>query len=154
MKTIALVNSTEVVLVDDSDWSALLQYRWLRSESKKNHVYAVTSIKHRNVYMHKMLLPDAKLVDHKDGNGLNNQRDNLRASNYSINQANRKVIKRPGATSKYKGVHFDKTHNRFVASLMVSGKPKRMGKFTNELDAAKAYNRANNQPKAECENRN
>lgn len=59
------------------------------------------------LYMHRMIVGlDVAAVDHRDGNGLNNRRANLRAATFSQNNQNAR--KRPGCTSRYKGVDWHK----------------------------------------------
>jgi hypothetical protein len=81
-----------------------------------------------------------KKVDHKDRNGLNNQRSNLRIATDS--QSNSNQGKRKNNTSGYTGVTEDKRRNKWVANIRVKGKQSFLGIFTNKKDAARAYNEA------------
>ena len=53
---------------------------------------------------------------------------------------NRKV--QPNKSSTYKGVHFNKQANKYVAYFSINGKQKYLGVFTNEREAAEAYDTA------------
>ncbi len=77
--------------------------------------------------------PKKRVVDHRDGNSLNNQRDNLRISTFSVNSQNRVVEKTVKSTSIYRGVSFNK--NKWYAMW---GKVQ-LGSFDNELEAGIRY---------------
>jgi len=93
--------------------------------------------------MHRLILsitdPCIK-VDHKDRNGLNNQRNNLRLATHKQNMANRSRHK--GSVSKYLGVHWRKDRSRWLACITKDGVPCVLGSFKSEIDAAIAYNKA------------
>lgn len=92
--------------------------------------------------MHREILGimDSKIkVDHKDRNGLNNQRSNLRIATYSQNASNCKG--RAGSSSKYKGVSKLTTCRRWVAQIWKDKKKHYLGLFKTEKDAAIAYNK-------------
>lgn len=89
-----------------------------------------------------ILLTDAPMVDHKDRNWLNFQVENLRPCTKSQNQANHAKHKfkdgRP-QTSRFKGVMFDKRRQRWFINVKKIGKAHYGGSFTEELEAARAY---------------
>jgi AP2 domain len=139
MKTIALQNG-KVALVDDQDYEHLIQFRWFAAESKSGKWYVRRNKPGgnwigRQVYMHRQLL-DGSLVDHVDGNGLNNQRANLRIADKQKNGWNRAA--QSGGSSKYKGVHWYSPRNKWLARF----NKKYLGLFDSEIDAALAYNAA------------
>ena len=136
MTEIKLENSTKTTLVDDADAVLVSQYKWFLVKSKK-HEYAIT-YKPEKIYMHKLLLNRRgyNLVDHKDNNGLNNQRDNIRPCSYAQNQFNQ--IKHTG-TSKYKGVYFHASRGKWMARIKFNYKDIYLGYFLTELEAAQAY---------------
>lgn len=93
--------------------------------------------------MHRLILnvTDAIVfVDHIDGNGLNNQRSNLRACSNAENLMNRPANK--NNTSGFKGVILDKTNGKWIAQIMLKRKHIGLGSYSNKIDAAKAYNDA------------
>ena len=94
------------------------------------------------VRMHRVIMglgPDGPKVDHKDGNGLNNQRENLRLASTIQNGQNRRPDKR--GSSKYKGVCWKSRRSHWEASIQHNGKRIHLGCFQNELEAARAYDK-------------
>lgn len=130
------------VMVDDDDYDYLNQWNW--SYCKRSVAcYAVRMENKKLIYMHRQILQlsDSKThVDHKDFNGLNNQRSNLRA--VSQNQNNSHISPRKNTSSKYLGVHFNKRALKWVAQIGKGGRCQHLGQFENEIDAALAYNNA------------
>jgi len=138
-KIITLTQSKEAI-VDDDMFEYLNQWQWYY-----NAGYAVRAVgKHRHqkhIYMHREIMhtPDGMETDHINGNGLDNQRANLRACTTSQNQANSN--KQRNNTSGYKGVCFIKRDNKWRASVIINKKYKSIGSFENPIDAAKAYDK-------------
>lgn len=137
MKAIKLQRSGEVAVVDDSDFGLVSRFVWHLRKSKK-HRYAYTSVNSKPVYMHKLLLKRRgfKLVDHKDGDGLNNRRANLRPCTYAQNQFNQRKHR---GLSQYKGVYRLKSSGKWVARIGFDYKDIYLGTFTIEKEAARAY---------------
>lgn len=75
------------------------------------------------------------VVDHDDENKLNNRADNLvlMTSRENINKSKR------NGTSRFKGVHLHKITGKYQSNIIINGKRKYLGLFTNELDASNAY---------------
>jgi AP2 domain len=142
MKSIPLTKGFSA-LVDDSDYEMLTQYRWrAKTDRKKRAVYAVTG--KSAVRMHRLLLSvtDSRIqVDHKDRDGLNNQRYNLRVCSNSQNQTNKSKIAGK-FTSRFKGVHWDKKLSRWKVGLVRNQKKVHIGLYTDEIEAALAYDEA------------
>lgn len=145
MKEIQLTRGY-VALVDDEDYEWLSEYRWYPSKSPTT-VYAVTNIQHgtndwRTMSMHRLILGAKKgdLVDHRDRNGLNNQRDNIRVTSRQVNNINTRV--RKDNTSGYRGVSFAKRMNKWSANIQHDGRQRCLGYFDHAEDAAKAYDAA------------
>lgn len=83
-----------VAIADLSDMEQLRRHRWHAARSSKKHVYAATTVtedgKCRRIYMHRFLIGERGLVvDHINGNGLDNRRSNLRSASISENSVNR-----------------------------------------------------------------
>jgi len=125
--------------VDDADYTWLSQHKWhvQRCGSK---IYAARKSgprgKCKTIYMHKVL-HDAKMVDHRDGDGLNNRRENLRASGKAANMRNTGLSKRN--TSGFKGVSFFKRTGKWTACVSIEGIQKRLGYFDTPEAAHLAY---------------
>ena len=157
MKEITLTKGY-VASVDDEDFERVSQFRWrahlsLHRDGTVRTVYVdrwrkLGKGKNNRIrqLLHRFLLgvtdPEIE-VDHRDGNGLNNQRYNLRMAP-TQNQQNSKV--RKDNTSGFKGVHKTKgkSHWRicWLARIQVAGERVYLGSFFNPLDAAKAYDAA------------
>lgn len=147
MKEIPLTKGL-VALVDDEDFEFLNQWRWYanKSGSGKTH-YARRAIKAVNgkfkaIFMHKVLLAACgqSYGDHKDGNGLNNQKSNLRPSTPSQNGGNTPMKK--NNTSGFKGVFWDKRSRRWYSRITKDRKNLHLGMFPDRLRAAVAYDKA------------
>lgn len=127
----------QYALVDDDDYAAVSVYTWNFS-----HGYAVTTID-KIVFLHHLILgdpPAGLLVDHKDRNGLNNQRANLRFATKSQNAHN--MAPRQGTSSPFKGVSWDNRLKLWSANINANKIRHHLGLFVSEFDAARAYNAA------------
>jgi hypothetical protein len=140
-KQIALTKG-HYAIVDDADYPMLSAYKWQASERGTN-VYASTDINRKKVYMHRMIMDPAEglTIDHRDGNGLNNQRSNLRTATKRQNIINRTRL-RPNTKSKYRGVFAITNSKSWRAQIFVNGKTIYLGSYATEESAALAYNRA------------
>lgn len=122
-------------LVDDEDYEGLAQWKWY-AKKQRNSFYAVRRSvvdgKQVTVRMHRSLMPTNLKVDHKNGNGLDNQKSNLRPANNSQNAANRQ--NRPAS-----GVTFCKFSGKWKAQIMIGGVNKHLGRFLSEMEARSAY---------------
>lgn len=129
-------------LVDDEDFVAMKKFRWYYYKYART-AYAKTFIDGVCVGMHTLLLNPTVpglTVDHIDGNGLNNQRLNLRLA--TLQQQRQNKSKHLNPTSRYKGVSYQSERNKWVAQICINGRQTSLGRFDLEIDAAKAYNRA------------
>lgn len=122
-------------LVDDSDFQRCSELKW-HAWKGRNTYYARSRAGGKTTYMHSFIL-GCKFVDHRNKNGLDNQRDNLRPCNRAQNNANGTLRKH---SSVYRGVR--RKAGRFAAEISVNGKVKHLGYFDSESDAALAYNNA------------
>lgn len=140
MKSIPLTKD-KYALVDDDDYSELVKYRW-HAKSSKGNFYAATRIRSEIVFMHNLLLEErvGLEVDHKDQDGLNNRRGNLRYATRSQNRAN--VSRRSDNRSGYKGVCYYKHTNKWRAYIQKDRKWKQLGFYLTKEEAARAYNKA------------
>jgi len=141
MKKIYLENKGLYALVDDEDFDHLNQWKWHADE-----IGGIFYAKRRSypdkkmIYMHREILKsEGKFIDHKDHDGLNNQKSNLRICSSSQNQWNKRSKK--NSSSKYVGVYYDKSRGKWSASCCVNYKTHRLGRFETEKEAAIAYNK-------------
>ncbi len=112
-------------------------------ESKQAYVYGreKRECDKKTIYMHRQIMhaPKGFDVDHRDHNTLDNRRSNLRVCTRSQNLQN----KRPqGGVSEYKGVRWHTQIRRWHARIKLNGKRTSLGCFTDEVKAAKAYDKA------------
>lgn len=142
MKEIQLTRGY-VSLVDDTDYDWLMTMKW-HAVKNKNKFYAARGInkdgKVKIYGMHRVILgltDPSMVVDHIDGDGLNNQRSNLRVCTSHENVRNSKSR---GGASKYKGVSWYRKTKKWVAAITYNRSRKTIGYFHKEEDAAKAYN--------------
>ena len=146
MKEIPLTQGKASV-VDDEDYDELSIFKWFAHKQVKapGTYYAERNIhttpgKRKPLAMHIAIMnpPAGYQVDHRDGNGLNNQRYNLRVCVCSQNQANAR--KRVDCSSGAKGV--SRKHGKWVARIQVNKKRVHLGFFPTVEQAAGAYKTA------------
>ena len=142
MKEIEL-SQGKVALLDDEDYEWLNQWKWY-AVSCGWSFYAARSRRHNSppTRMHRLILgaQSGQLVDHRDGDGLNNQRANLRFATHRQNSTHR--IRGPRNRSGYRGVSWDKSSNKWRASIRLDGRVVHLGMFTDPVEAAHAYDAA------------
>ena len=146
-KTIQLTKGYTTI-VDSADYEWLSSFNWcsdVRDDGRK--VYAVRGIrkdgKKSIVRMHRFItgVTDTKIqVDHKDSDGLNNSRENLRVCNHLQNCFNSK--RGVSNTSGFKGVTLHKPTGLWRATIAVEGKQVSLGYFKTKEPAALAYDHA------------
>ena len=121
-------------LVDSIDAGRACSRRWRLSNG-----YVVAGNDNSRALLHRLVLrpPSDLVVDHRDGNPLNNRRANLRAVTQAENQQNR-VGGNRGSSSAHRGVFWDRSRLKWVARAQVAGKQYHGGVFDSEQDAAAA----------------
>ncbi len=157
MKLIPLTQG-KFAQVDDEDYDYLMQWKWHFTTSKTNRSFYVnrtmiTIVNNKRVKksikMHRVILglTDPKIFgDHKDHDGLNNQRNNLRIATQQQNVMNRRSAK--DSSSIYLGVSISKIKDNYgiykyhywQSSITINKKRISLGIFKKEEDAALAYN--------------
>lgn len=133
-----------VALVDVADLHLVARFSWraLRGHNSKYYAYAKQG--DTGYYMHRLIAstPAGMETDHINGDGLDNQRANLRLATSSQNSANTgKPAPANGRqhTSRFKGVSWSSHRSCWVAHIMVDKKSKNLGGFPTEDAAATAY---------------
>jgi hypothetical protein len=133
----------KIALISDHQLDRVIQHTWF-TDQVGGRYYAATFIGYDKVRLHRFLLnlkPDDPDVDHKNGNTLDCQDENLRLATRSQNMANQP--KQAGRlSSKYKGVTWEKRTGKWVAQICVNYKNRKLGRFLVEEDAARAYDEA------------
>jgi hypothetical protein len=138
MKTINLSGEKgkgKFVIVDDEDFENLNKYSW----NIHPQGYATRFMKR----MHRVIMncPQGMVIDHINGDKLDNRKENLRICTQLENSRNKRSF--PKNTSGYRGVSFDKNKGKFRAFIWVNGKNKSLGYFKNAIEASKVYIEAN-----------
>jgi hypothetical protein len=129
-------------LVDDGDFDWLDQWRWsVTNPGNSGKSYAERRVGGGRTLMHRLIMdaPKGLVVDHINGDGLDNRRSNLRICTRTENLFNHKLSKR--STTGYMGVALD-NGRRYVAHLQVNGQKKRIGWFKTAEEAARARDAA------------
>jgi hypothetical protein len=124
-------------IIDASDYDEISKYKWRASHHGRT-VYATCVKRGRVVYMHRLIMKARKgsLVDHTDGNGLNNRRCNLRMCTHQQNRVN---VGPRGGLSRFVGVTRQK--DKWAARIISRGKLYSLGSYDDEVEAAKARDR-------------
>jgi hypothetical protein len=126
-------------IIDNKDVHIIREHRWRIQTSPKGHIYAARSGPAAGtiILMHRELMraPKGVIVDHKDGDGLNNRRENIRLATYAQNNANRTY----GRQNKLglKGTCYK--NGKYQASIKAHGKTYYLGSFNTVEEAAAAY---------------
>jgi hypothetical protein len=133
-------------MVDPQDFYHLNHFDWV-ADGKCNKIYAIRHLlsadeKAKIVRMHRYIMraPAELLVDHRNNNGIDNRRANLRFATTSQNGCN--IRKRKNTSSRFMGVHFNKSRGLWSSNIRHQRKRTWLGCFDNEEDAAKAYDAA------------
>ena len=139
-----LTNLGEKVFVDPDIKEKYAGVTWWAMSNGCGNRYATTRLDRKKFsLLHRLVLgiEDTKVdIDHINGNGLDNRRENLRVCSRSQNMGNCK--KHADGSSRFKGVCWNKNRNKWYARICLNYKPYPLGSYLNEEDAARAYNKA------------
>lgn len=128
------------VIIDKEDLEKVMQYRWYIAKND-NGYYAKTNIKEgqkfKSTYMHRLLkdCPKNRVIDHRNGNGLDNRKCNLKICTQKENTNNQKLSS--NNTSGYRNICW----NRINKTWDVQIKHKRIGQYNELKDAVIARNK-------------
>lgn len=146
IKTIPLTLG-KLAFVDDEDYELLSKFKWYAVKDRGTY-YAVRQLKRVNgkqkrIRMHTEIIGNKNgyVVDHINGDGVDNRRVNLRHLTIRQNGQNRRVLK----SSKYPGVSWSTKSLKWHAGVVLNGKRRHLGYYSNETDAFLAYKVAVNE---------
>jgi len=142
-------------LVSPEDFAEINGHSWQAINNQSDTYYAIRGLRingrKKRLFMHREIMkPPVSditqrgrriVVDHKDGDGLNNTRDNLRIVTARENAYNRKKYRKK-CSSKYKGVSREKGGKRWRGIIYYKHRKIHLGMFDSEIEAAKAYDEA------------
>ncbi len=141
-----ILTQGKTTVINKEDYYLVKDYKWCAHKCKvKGGVtwYVTTNTiingKRTTIDLHKLILTNCSHVDHKDCDGLNNRRINLRDASYQQNNINRSKTKDKSVSSKFKGVFHLKHLNKWKAYITSNSKYYHIGVFDTELEAAQAY---------------
>lgn len=130
--------------MDDQYYAELSQTPniWIRNDSRKDYGYPVRHEGKKKIFLHREVARLAQIApseqtDHRDGDPLNAQEENLRAATRSQNIANSKL--RADSTTGYKGVTWHKRVGKYYVQVKFQGRMAYSAYYTSALEAAKSY---------------
>ena len=126
------------VLVDDNDYDKVVAAVWWKQASG----YIINK---DGMYLHRMIMgnPDEMVVDHINGDKLDNRKENLRICTRRENVINSRVSK--NNTTGYHGVSYMRHIGKYRAYIFTNGKQIYLGSYTNIDDAITARKQAEEQ---------
>ena len=129
-------------LVDEEDYSKVHPYTWCASRKRYTDMVMapIRGQRNRFVYLHRVIMapPKGFLVDHRDGDGLNNRRENLRVCTVAENNRNRRRMQRTN-TSGVRGAYWSAERARWEATISVNDRTVHLGRFRTKEEAHAAY---------------
>ena len=133
-------------IVEPSDYYLIRHFKWFVHGNGSN-LYAARSaltsdLRSRIIFLHRQIMdpPAGLVVDHHNCDSLDNRRANLRVVTQALNMRNRR--KRKNTSSRYIGVWFDKKRNKWTVQIRYNAQKLWLGRFDDEIEAAKAYDLA------------
>lgn len=136
----------KIALIDRRDYPEIGRHRWSAAHRDLNW-YASRSIRNSEgelhaIYMHRAIMqtPVGVEIDHVNGDGLHNTRDNLRVCTHGNNTCNTGL--RADNSSGFKGVYRVKKTGRFAACVRLNGRNLYQGGYATAEEAARAYDAA------------
>ena len=140
--TYLLLSDGSVAVCDGCFYDKVKNHKWSIGDGYAYFTENKTTPR-KTIKLHNFLLEynpsNNIIIDHINGNKLDNRLINLRFVSYKENVRNSKSKK--NSTSVYKGVSFDSTRNKWIASIQYNGKTHHIGRFDDEEECAKAYDK-------------
>lgn len=138
----AEVDPEDLFIIGSHSWTAMS----LRSAEGERYYYAQTKINNKTVLMHRMIADPSKgkVVDHKNGNGLDNRRSNLRVCSHSQNMQNKRLYRNNSSGRKgvYRAPCAAGNSVRWRAEINVNKRRIRLGTYETVEAASAAYEEA------------
>ena len=133
-------------IVDPEDFERLNKHKWYAARDTRTfyaHRKKRVGKKYVSIGMHREILnpPGHLMVDHINHNGLDNRKANLRLATCAQNSYNRRQV-RKNKSSKYIGVSWKQWTKKWAVIICYKRKNKIVGYFKDEIQAAKAYDKA------------
>ncbi len=132
----------ESIQIDEEDFPKVSARRWYVVQPDGKKSYAMSRGRDgKTVYLHRLVMDvgPGEEIDHKNGDGLDNRKHNLRIATRQQNCAN--TPPQPSNTSGFKGVYWRKERRSWVALIQVNRRQRYIGSFRSKEDAARAYDR-------------
>jgi hypothetical protein len=132
---------TRFAFIDDGDADVVAPFKWCAANID-GRLVCMANINGKTAYMHRLIMrpPVGMVVDHINGNAMDNRRSNLRVCHGGQNARNRRVG--VNNTTGYKGVTWTKSHNLYMAKIGHMRGRKFLGYYKCPLLAANAYDDA------------
>lgn len=144
-----LLTQGKIAIVDAEDYEWLAKHHWYATYNKNAGKYYAerndrSTGRRIRVSMHRAILgmedKDQRMGDHINGNSLDNRRFNLRPATRSLNAYNCKLYS--NNKSSFRGVVWDKSRRTWTAKILVDGKTRNLGRYSDPAAAAEAFDRA------------
>ena len=138
-----------VALVDPDDYEYLISFSWCAANNRNDRFVAMRTDrngeKQRSILMHRAIIGEeniskGEVIDHVNGNPLDNRRENLRICKRGLNMKNCKKYK--NNKTGFIGVFYYKRLGKWTASIQSDGERHHLGTFDNPEDAAISYDEA------------
>ncbi len=138
MKFIPLTQG-KFAIVDDEDYDQMSLYKWHAKANPSGKTFYAVRLQKRStqsIYMHNEVMGGLG-IDHRNANGLDNQKGNLRFATRSQNNSNRRMFK--NNTTGAKGVDFVKESNKYRARIQSNGRSIYLGAYKTLGEASRVY---------------
>ena len=141
------LTQNKVAFVDDKDFERVNRFKWYAQNhgnqwyAVRNETYHHKKQRQRKVQMHRFITGISRewWIDHVNGEGLDNRRNNLRPCTNSTNQANRKTS--CNKIVEYKGVYFHKKSGKYMVRIQQDGYRYFLGEYYSPIFAAEIYDK-------------
>jgi hypothetical protein len=144
------------VLIDQQALVLMSKFGRVSISGEESRPYATIWNGEKNQLLHRIIAEASQgvIVDHLDGNGLNNTKRNLRITTKSGNSIRRDKQLASNNKSGFRGVYFYKRDKKWIAQTKIFGKPKYLGRFDTPLEASFAFEKAMRNHPEYCESSN